>query len=145
MGDRRTLKIMDYRLIIILTIYLTEGALGLDCHAMKCDYNVTSGYDLECASLGDLEDANRTSCAFYPCMKAEGRENRNGSSFDIRIYYCGHDANYKNVCEYEDDCGKETQAFTFEPSHPSVNGSSATLTEVTEIIGAEVCCCTSSG
>merc|ERR1711874_240284 len=83
---RRTLKIMDYRLIIILTIYLTEGALGLDCHAMKCDYNVTSGYDLECTSLGDLEDANRTSCAFYPCMKAEGRENRNGSSFDTRIF-----------------------------------------------------------
>merc|ERR1711997_621235 len=110
-------QIMDYRLIIIIfTIYLTKGVLGLDCHAMKCLYNATTGHDEDCVSLGDLMDTNKTSCAFYPCMKATGRELRNGSSIDIRIYYCGHDANYKNVCEHEDDCGKDkAQAFTFEP------------------------------
>merc|ERR1712115_207701 len=137
MGKR--LKIMDYRLIIILTIYLNQGVFCLDCHAMKCTYNVTTGLDEDCEPLGDLTDTNRTSCAFYPCMKATGRESKDEELIDIRIYYCGHDADFNSVCENEDDCGKDTQAFTFKPSSPS--GESA----VTEIIEAEVCCCTSSG
>merc|ERR1712203_248288 len=138
---RRTLKIMDYRLIIIFSIYLTKGVLGLDCHAMKCSYNATTGLDEDCVSLGDLTDANKTSCAFYPCMKATGRELKDGVNIDIRIYYCGHDALYKPVCENKDDCGKDAkQAFTFKPSRPSVNGTSGSLTEVTEIHSAEVCC-----
>merc|ERR1711997_1311683 len=136
-------QIMDYRLIIIIfSIYLTKGVHGLDCHAMKCLYNATTGHDEDCISLGDLTDANKTSCAFYPCMKATGREMIDGSSIDIRIYYCGHDADYKNVCEHEDDCGKDNLAFTFRPSQPTVNG---TEIPVTEIYEAEVCCCTSSG
>merc|ERR1712226_1191773 len=141
---RQTRKIMDYRLIIIFSIYLTEGVLGLDCHAMKCLYNATTGQDENCMSLGDLTDANKTSCAFFPCMKATGREsNGNGGNIDIRIYYCGHDADYKPVCDFEDDCAKDkTQAFTFKPSQPSVSG---TEILVTEIYGAEVCCCTKSG
>merc|ERR1712241_185109 len=134
---RRRLKIMDYRLIIILTIYLTQGVFCLDCHAMKCTYNVTTGLDVDCESLGDLTDTNRTSCAFFPCMKATGRELKGEELIDIRIYYCGHDAEFQNVCESEDACGKDTQAFTFQPSSQE--------SAVTEIIEAEVCCCTSSG
>merc|ERR1711997_405886 len=142
---RRTLKIMDYRLVIIIfTIYLTKGVLGLDCYAMKCSYNTSSEMDEDCVSLGDLTDANSTSCAFYPCMKATGRELIDGVATDIRIYYCGHDANYKNVCDFEDDCDGDDQAFTFKPSVPFVNGTvAANLTEVTEIYAAEVCCCSS--
>merc|ERR550539_1710363 len=137
---------MDYRLIIIFAIYLTEGVSCLDCHAMKCTYNATTGLDEDCVSLGDLMDVNKTSCAFYPCMKATGRESKDDVNKDIRIYYCGHDANYKPVCEHEDDCGKDTkQAFTFKASRPSLNGTFGALTEVTEIYNAEVCCCTSSG
>ena len=35
-------------------------------------------------------------------MKATGRELIDGVATDIRIYYCGHDANYKNVCDFEE-------------------------------------------
>ena len=36
-------------------------------------------------------------------MKATGREsNGNGGNIDIRIYYCGHDADYKPVCDFEE-------------------------------------------
>ena len=64
-----------------------------------------SGLDEDCEPLGDLTDTNRTSCAFYPCMKATGRESKDEELIDIRIYYCGHDADFNSVCENEDFVG----------------------------------------
>ena len=70
-------------------------------------------------------------------------------SFPLQDYQTGSLIDIKITFSYEDtqdDCGKDTkQAFTFKPSRPSVNGTSGSLTEVTEIHSAEVCCCTSSG
>merc|ERR1711874_632434 len=128
---RLTRAIMDSRLILIVfSIYLTkEVTNGLQCNAMLC--TVDNGLDAECHSLGKQE--NSTECGFFPCMKATGKDE---NSADIRIYYCGHDSDYTEICKKEDDCGKKGIDFTFQSTEvePTVTIS---------VKEAKVCCCTS--
>merc|ERR1711894_45773 len=128
---QNSFKIMDPRLILVFTICLTRGVLGYTCYAMRCSLN-DHDEDKECVGLGipgNLE--NTTECAFFPCMKATGTDS--DTKEKIRLYYCGYDESFSNICEFEDKCGKNKLDFKFKsPDVPVVNVSEA-----------KVCCCNS--
>ena len=77
-----------------------------------------SDEDKECVGLGNPgNQENTTECAFFPCMKALGWEGDwvclfitifsdyrtdSDTKEKIRLYYCGYDETFSNICEFED-------------------------------------------